>query len=525
MTPNTRIGTLIRCCLLAAGTLCLALLTACGGGTKTPGAAAVDPAFTIQPALAAASDMSVTADREGVSPFIHFLTLSGHSLAGLQRVGYTIGAKPGAASAPVHLTYAVSALVQRGYYDGHIAITVPVVGLYAGYTNHVSLVLEFADGSSQPLKADIDTAAYVDANGIYDHPNVITRRAPGQALGFNYFAIKSYYGSPLIVDTDGEVRWWVPQTASGLTSTFAVDHFIMGDPNSAGLLRVGLDGTVASATLGLPGAIDFRHNLDPGKTGTIGTPDVTGGGITELESTAAEFDAGGSVIQSWDLAAIISQYMRDHGDDPSLFVRPGIDWFHMNSTAYDPTDDTLIASSRENFVIKLDYRTGNIVWILGDPTKYWATFPSLRAKAVKLADGSLYPIGQHGVSINSDGYLMLFDDGTPSLNQPAGAPSGQGRSYSSAVAYAIDPVTLQGHEAWRFDHGQTLYAAFCSSAYEGPDKSVLVDYADYDGVSPAHLTGLDAQHNIVFEFAYASRTGCGTAWNSIPIPLENLTVQ
>ena len=35
----------------------------------------------------------------------------------------------------------------------------------------------------------------------------------------------------------------------------------------------------------------------------------------------------------------------------------------------------LIISSRENFVICLDYETGAIRWILGDETKKWFTFP------------------------------------------------------------------------------------------------------------------------------------------------------
>jgi hypothetical protein len=35
-------------------------------------------------------------------------------------------------------------------------------------------------------------------------------------------------------------------------------------------------------------------------------------------------------------------------------------------------------SSRENFVIAIDYDSGNIKWILGDPTKHWYEFQSLR---------------------------------------------------------------------------------------------------------------------------------------------------
>ena len=109
------------------------------------------------------------------------------------------------------------------------------------------------------------------------------------------------------------------------------------------------------------------------------------------------------------------------------------------------TADTQAAQlmSRTNV---LGYSTGMIIWILGDPTKYWNTFPSLRAKALTLAPGGLYPIGQHVLSITSDGLLMLFNDGLGSLNQPASEPAGQTRTYSAVSAYSIDQASMTATE-------------------------------------------------------------------------------
>jgi hypothetical protein len=84
------------------------------------------------------------------------------------------------------------------------------------------------------------------------------------------------------------------------------------------------------------------------------------------------------------------------------------------------------------FVIKIDYDTGDIIWILGDPTKYWYTFPSLRAKALTITNGGLYPMGQHAPSVTSTGLLMVFNNGAESFNQPAGAPVGGTLAYSRA---------------------------------------------------------------------------------------------
>ena len=63
--------------------------------------------------------------------------------------------------------------------------------------------------------------------------------------------------------------------------------------------------------------------------------------------------------------------------------------------------------SRENFVIAVDYETGDIKWILGDTTKQWAEFPSLTSLALNLGANTLPPIGQHAVSITRDDRLMV----------------------------------------------------------------------------------------------------------------------
>ena len=268
-----------------------------------------------------------------------------------------------------------------------------------------------------------------------------------------------------------------------------------------------------------PTVTTFHHNIDPGKQGFL----VDVNTATNMESIGLEITGNGIVLNTWDLGAILAAYMQANGDDPSTFVRPGVDWFHMNAMTYDPKDDSVIVSSRENFLIKLNYKTGNIIWIFGDPTKYWYTFPSLRVKALTLSGGGLYPIGQHAVSITSDGLVMVFNDGLGSANQPAGAPAGETRTYSAVSAYSIDATSGTAEEVWDFDYGQSIYSSVCSSAYEAPGKTYLIDYAVADNVTHARLVGLDSSHNVAFDFQYPT-TGCMTSWNAVPIPLDNLRV-
>jgi arylsulfate sulfotransferase len=465
-------------------------------------------------------DMTVTND-PGPSPFISFVHLSITDPSSVTGVQYTIAAKPGSVSKPVHVEYSIAALTARGYVSGGI-ITVPVIGLYAGYSNQVSMELTRQGDDPVQFEVDIATAPYVDPSGIYSSPNIVVKRAPGSSLGFDFIYVKSALGSPIILDTDGQIRWAAPGISDSFSSAFVGDSFIIGDPGQPIVYRLRLDGNVSQMTLPQSDYTDFDHDIDYGKNGLLAEVDAAAGGV---EDNVIEIHAQSTVtIQSrWDLAAILSSYMSSHGDDAAAFVRPGVDWFHSNSAIYDPSDDSIIVSSRENFVIKLDYSTGAIKWILGDPTKYWYTFPSLRAKALTLAPGGLYPIGQHALSITPEGLLMLFNDGLGSGNQPAGQSSGQSRTYSAVSVYSIDSKSMTAREVWDYDAGQMIYSDICSSAYEVPGGSVLVDYAVANNATEALLVGLDPSHNVVFEFEFPTSV-CSTSWNARPIALDALQI-
>ena len=482
-------------------------LAGCGGGGDAPTQAQL-------------SDITVGTPTPGTSAFNASVTLQGTSVSGLASVAYVIAAKPGSVSKPVHVTYSMAALQRRGDATvGSGTLTLPLFGLYDASTNPVSISLTYSDQSVQQLLVNVTTVAWVDPLAVYQHPMVNVSRAAGSTLGYDFFAIKPSGGPLVVVDTDGAVRWAGPPNLGAMATAYEAGGFVIGSPDSSAYTRVEWDGTTTSGALPSTYAY-FRHNIDPGKAGLLGDLDTA----VNVESTLVEFDPGSSkVTQSWDMAALISAYMTSQGDDASAFVRPGSDWFHLNSSTYDPSDDTVILSSRENFVIKVDYSTGRIIWILGDPTKYWTTFPSLRAKALTLIGGGLVPIGQHAVSITTDGRLMLFNDGTASLSQPAGAPAGSSRSYSAVSVYTIDPVAMTAQESWDFSYGQSTYSAICSSAYQAGDGSVLIDYADVEGGAAARVVGLDPTGQVVFDFRYASSSACASAWNSIPVPLDALT--
>lgn len=475
------------------------------------------------------SDDRARVDRieAGPTPFISTLTLAVDDAENVTSARFRIAPKPGAASKAVDVTYRAEALARRQLIDEDTdRVKLPVFGLHAGTANIVTVELAFNDGGAETLLVKVDTPAFVDPTSIYDRPNILTRRQAGTDLGIDFFAIKSRELGPVVLDSDGDIRWVGSSTPLAAQWTaFHDGGFVVGSPMAPMFTRLELDGSSTEVAVQSPAFTNFHHNIDPGKTGLLGEFDAVVGGVTQVESIVAEFASDGSVIRQWDLGQIIGDYMRSQGDDPSNFVRPGVDWFHMNSAMYDPTDDTVIVSSRENFVVKLDYSAGEIVWILGDPSFHWYSFASLRAKALTLEPGGLYPIGQHALSLTADGHLMLFNNGFPSQNQPAGAPSGNTRAYSAVSAYRIDPAAGTAQEAWRFDYGQSIGSAVCSSVYETPQRSLLVNFAKAENGTKVRLVGLDGQRQVAFDFEYPNTTGCDVAWNAVPVPFEGMTIR
>lgn len=493
----------------------------------------------------------------GVTPFIAFIDIKTDNIHALKSINYTIEPKPDTISKPVSATFSKNYLFREKYYSPTSnLLKLPVFCLYSDYTNSVDITLTFNDGSSQELPTvTIPTGVYyggyspvyfdnafqgvAGSSSVYNSPIIHVSRNENDRLGFSFFYVKNFVGTPAIIDTDGNVRWLgtQPEIASG-SSTWDKNGFVVGEYGSATsrsgetgpkITRYELDGRISTSTIPDPDYLYFTHNIDPGKRGLLGEFDM----LSNAGSTIAEFDPDtGTILHEWDLAKIISDYMNSYGDDASLFVRPSVDWFHINAVAYDPSDNSVIASSRENFLIKIDYSTNQIVWIFGDPAKYWYTFPSLRAKALTLESGGLYPIGQHAVSITPQGYLQVFNDGLPSLTEPSGASSGSWRGYSTVSTYSVDEANRTVTDISEFDNGKSLSSIICSSGYTEPDGSMLVDYSVARTItSPpvsailgntARLVGLNPDKQIAFDFEYPT-TSCATSFIARVIHLESLT--
>jgi len=462
--------------------------------------------------------ITITGKTAGVTPFINNITLQVSNTTVLTSIQFAIDPKPGSVTRPLSGTYANQYLMRRGF-EHPPEIILPVFGLYAGYANIVRLTYRFLDGSSKQAVTSITTATFDDPCG-YNNPTVLQRRTSNTDLSYDYVMVKGSCSSfePAIIDTDGALRWVGTAGLSFGNVTFFDNAVYLG--HGSQLSRIELDGAFTLiGDYSNIGVVFCNHNIDRGKNGIILDVDT----VDYFNSVSIEVSASGNLLKTWKFGDIISAAMRAGGDDPTQFVyHSPHDWFHLNGVTYNRADDSLIVSSRENFLMCLDYETGAIKWILGDPAKKWYQFPSLRKFALTLAPGSLPPIGQHAPSITYDQNLLLIDNGQNSVFQ---VPKGDQRNYASPRKYRLDLVAKTATEVWNYPMNESVHCPYCSSVYEDAPLNYVVEYAFVNGGlgGPvfAQVLGLNPAGGKMFYYQYPA-INCGKIYRAFPVHLEKI---
>ena len=470
--------------------------------------------------LAERAGITIVSQAPGVTPFIRTLTLGMDHFPDLTRVTYTIAPKPGTRSKPVAVSYERAWLERKQAYADR-RLTFAVFGLYANHGNAVSVSATFSDGSVHTEQVTMEAPAYTAPDAFYGTPTVKTARTGATLPDLDFIAIHNGLTTPVVIDSDGNLRWIGAGLTNSFSTLFGDNGFYVGAPTTPVLYRLELDGALGSTALATTTFTNFHHDLAAGKAGLLAELDAIENGVPNVEAILAELSPAGQVLKQWNLAQIFRDHMLAHGDDPSNFVRDGADWFHMNSAIYSPADDALYVSSRENFVVKLDYATGRIKWLLGDTTKHWyVNYPSLRALALRVTEGNP-PIGQHTLSLDAKGNLLLFNNGLASLTQPPGTPTGATLPYSAPVKYAIDEQARTAKAIWTFENERKILSDICSSVAESTGSTYLVTYSAAEMRTRARILALDEAGQIAFDYEYPGNS-CGPAFVARPVPFAGL---
>ncbi len=359
----------------------------------------------------------------------------------------------------------------------------------------------------------------------------------GGAMEWNFYPMNA------IIDTKGEVRWYMHVEPIYNVQEVYRSGVMMGfQQDKDGNITWGYGQRYVKYDLmgrevynrRLPvGYSDFSHSLDNAANGhtfiraassDLRRPD--GKRVHTVRDVIVEVDENGQVFDEWRLWEIMDPYrdnvmkVLDQGavclnidasqsgktlsaaelaklDASDKFgdvvgTGAGRNWAHVNSVDYDPTDDSIIISSRHQSAIIKIGRDKKIKWMLSSPEgwrKPWAD------KLLKPVDANGKPLKVEGSMVEGDFdftwtqhtafrideksnkdvvYITVFDNGDArGMEQPA-LPS---MKYSRAVIYKIDQKKMTAEQIWEYgkERGFAWYSPVTSlTRYEADKDSVMV---------------------------------------------------
>ncbi len=193
-----------------------------------------------------------------------------------------------------------------------------------------------------------------------------------------------------------------------------------------------------------------------------------------------EFERDGTVVWRWNAFDWVDPYRLGYEALYIYWMLHGfadfVDWTHGNGLWLDESDDSFIISLRhQDALFKIDRKSGEIKWILGEPTD-WSE--ELEKKVFKAEDGMRWPYHTHSPSVTPQGTIMLFDNGNYQA-RPFAPPLPPNQSYSRAVEYAIDTDNMTIREVWESDtaEGDAMVTYAMGNAHWLPQfNNVLVTY-------------------------------------------------
>lgn len=337
---------------------------------------------------------------------------------------------------------------------------IPVYGLYPAYANKVEISLSSGEKNtltiqtdSAPDKVKSPTKMTTTAEYFQDNIMFVSPTSPAMTAGYDY---------------RGDVRWYgtlnfafdLKRVKNGRL-LIGTERLLMPPYHTTGIYEMGMIGKIYKEYR-LPGG--YHHDqieLEDGNL-IILTQDPPRGTVEDM---AVLVDRNtGQILKRWDYQKALPQDVGGSGSQDSH------DWFHNNAVWYDKRTHTLTLSGRhQDAIINIDYNTGKLNWIIGDPESW----------PQELVDKYFFkPVGggdfdwqyeQHACLVLPDGDVMNFDNGHwRSKVKEKYVPAKD--NFSRGVRYRIDTEKMEIEQVWQYgkERGSEFFSTYiCNVEYYG----------------------------------------------------------
>ena len=333
----------------------------------------------------------------------------------------------------------------------------PIVGLYSDYQNRVEI--RAYRGESNIITIDVpdvfdgkEVIYSMDTTPEYLQDNIILVSPAGEdlAVGFDYA---------------GDARWHMTIPCVFDVKRLKNGNLIMGSHRviqmpyyMSGLYEISPCGKIYKE-FRLPGG--YHHDefeMEDGNLLSL-TDDLTS---ETVEDMCVLIDRNtGEILKTWDYKKFL---------DPKKVSKSGSwsdhDWFHNNAVWYDKNTNSLTFSGRHiDSMVNIDYETGELNWIIGDPEGWPEEMQKYFFKPVGNNFGWQYE--QHACVITPDGDVMCFDNHHYGSKNPEKYLAAKD-NYSRGVRYKINTDDMTIEQVWQYgkDRGAEFFSPYiCNVEY------------------------------------------------------------
>ena len=364
----------------------------------------------------------------------------------------------------------------------------PIYGLYPDRDNTV--VVEYGDVrqeftiTTEALPDDFILPTSVDAD-------------KDELSNDLYFFTPSSNGYTCAYDVNGDVRWYLTINSIWEVNRLDNGHLMLSTErlvNSpyymTGLYEMDMLGKIYKE-YSLPGGYHHDYYEMPNGNLLVASDNFTSGDGT-VEDYIVELDRDtGKVVKTFDLKDILN--MEDGKSENWIEY----DWFHNNSVWYDEETNSITLSGRhQDAVININYDSGELNWIIGDPTNWSEEYQKYFFTPV--GDDFEWQWSQHAAMITPEGYVFIFDNGNnKSKNEDEYVPAED--SYSRGVMYKIDTDKMTIEQVFEYgkERGSEFYSPYISDVdYIDSEHYIIhsggIVYVDgKNSNQPAGISGAD----------------------------------
>lgn len=410
--------------------------------------------------------------------------------------------------------------------------TLQILGLYAGYNNTVKIKVTYKDGTSVTKTIHIKTAKIPSSLASI---NIKVTKAnkkkmeTGKGNAKLTFMVRTTISGKkeaknysFGIDADGAIRWYTTRPTSHIFKQLSDGNLLIWTKSKASnsyfneLVEMNYEGKIKRTyrlnhkALGkAKGSKKQNHNQIHHDVTELPNQDliatVSDGGRTYVEDTMIVIShKTGKITKVINMKNILpSKFYRKYNATKSSKYMGKRDWFHENSIYYDKTDKSLIISSRnQNLVMKIDYKTQKIKWILSGKKR--SAWPKSYRKYLLKASGKIaWPGGQHAAIVNPSTLgnknslnVLIFNNNVAVGDTKKSLANSSGK-YSEGVEYKINEkkMTIKQVDSFGKSLGKKNFANIIGSNRYLSATNRLIDFGWLDNGDAANVIEYDAKTN------------------------------